>query len=201
MSVTRPRTYAVLTGGAAVIALSVAALASPAVEPAAAVGTVQKPLPPEVQAAIHTQVAADDADQEATRRKRAEMEDARAKAELAAAEQAAREAARAQVLANADQDPKAVAELLLAERGMGEDQFQCLVSLWEKESNWRWNADNPTSSAYGIPQALPGHKMSTAGADWETNPVTQIRWGIGYIEERYGSPCKAWNHSQAVNWY
>ena len=75
------------------------------------------------------------------------------------------------------------------------------LALWTKESNWTVNADNPTSSAYGIPQALPGSKMASAGADWATNPATQIRWGLGYIQDRYGSPCSAWAHSQANNWY
>ena len=74
-------------------------------------------------------------------------------------------------------------------------------SLWTKESNWRWNADNQSSSAYGIPQALPGSKMSANGPDWATNPVTQIAWGLSYIESRYGTPCSAWSHSRANNWY
>lgn len=100
-----------------------------------------------------------------------------------------------------DEDPRTVARALLAEFGFGEDQFGCLDSLWERESHWNIYADNPSSSAYGIPQALPGSKMSSAGADWATNPVTQIRWGLGYIEDRYGSPCGAWGHSQSHGWY
>ena len=67
-----------------------------------------------------------------------------------------------------------------------------------RESGWNVYADNPSSSAYGIPQALPGSKMASAGADWATNPVTQIRWGLGYIQDRYGSPCGAWGHSQST---
>lgn len=98
-------------------------------------------------------------------------------------------------------DPRTVAQALLGEFGFGQDQFGCLDSLWTKESNWTVTADNPTSSAYGIPQALPGSKMASAGADWATNPATQIRWGLGYIQARYGSPCSAWSHSQANNWY
>jgi hypothetical protein len=100
-----------------------------------------------------------------------------------------------------DEDPRTIARALLAEFGFGEDQFGCLDSLWEKESHWNVYADNPSSSAYGIPQALPGSKMSSAGPDWATNPVTQIRWGLGYIQDRYGSPCSAWGHSQSHNWY
>jgi len=96
--------------------------------------------------------------------------------------------------------PRDIAKVLLAKRGWS-GQFSCLDSLWRKESNWKVNADNPTSSAYGIPQALPGAKMSSAGSDWRTNPATQIRWGIGYIAARYGSPCAAWHHSQAYNYY
>lgn len=100
-----------------------------------------------------------------------------------------------------DLAPRELGQLLLAEAGFGQDQWSCLDSLWTKESGWRVDADNPTSSAYGIPQALPGSKMSSEGADWETNAVTQIRWGLGYIENRYGTPCSAWAHSQANNWY
>ncbi len=100
-----------------------------------------------------------------------------------------------------DQDPRTVARALLSEYGFGPDQFGCLDSLYVSESGWRVDADNPTSSAYGIPQALPGSKMSSAGSDWATNPVTQIRWGLGYIQDRYGSPCSAWSFKQGNNWY
>ncbi len=98
-------------------------------------------------------------------------------------------------------DPRDIARALLGEFGFGADQFGCLDSLYTRESGWRVNADNPTSSAYGIPQALPGSKMASAGSDWATNPVTQIRWGLGYIQDRYGSPCGAWAHSQGHGWY
>ncbi|MFC7326762.1 transglycosylase SLT domain-containing protein [Marinactinospora rubrisoli] len=99
-------------------------------------------------------------------------------------------------------DPKDIARAMLADFGWGEDQFSgCLEPLWEKESNWNPSAQNPSSGAYGIPQALPGDKMATAGSDWRTNPATQIEWGLGYIEDRYGSPCEAWAHSQANGWY
>ena len=86
-------------------------------------------------------------------------------------------------------------------RGWEQSEFGCLVALWNKESGWNHVAMNRSSGAYGIPQALPGEKMASAGADWATNPETQIRWGLGYIEGRYGSPCAAWGHSQAKNWY
>jgi hypothetical protein len=100
-----------------------------------------------------------------------------------------------------DEDPRTIAQALLSDYGWSQDQFGCLDSLWERESHWNVYADNPSSSAYGIPQALPGSKMSSAGADWATNPITQIRWGLGYIEDRYGSPCGAWGHSESHGWY
>ena len=100
-----------------------------------------------------------------------------------------------------NEDPRAIARALLPEFGFGSDQFGCLDSLWSRESGWRVDASNPYSSAYGIPQALPGSKMSTAGADWAYNPETQIRWGLGYIAGRYGTPCSAWSHSQSTGWY
>jgi len=89
----------------------------------------------------------------------------------------------------------------VAARGWGEEQYNCLVSLWQKESGWRVNAQNSSSGAYGIPQSLPGSKMATAGADWATNAGTQIEWGLGYISGRYGTPCGAWEKSQASGWY
>ncbi|WP_441294445.1 transglycosylase SLT domain-containing protein [Curtobacterium sp. YR515] len=95
---------------------------------------------------------------------------------------------------------QAIAQEMVAARGWGTDQYNCLVSLWNKESGWRVNAYNP-SGAYGIPQALPGSKMATAGADWQTNPATQITWGLNYISGVYGTPCGAWGHSVANNWY
>jgi uncharacterized protein YabE (DUF348 family) len=93
-----------------------------------------------------------------------------------------------------------IAHAMVLAQGWGEGEFSCLVSLWNRESGWRVNAYNP-SGAYGIPQALPGSKMASAGADWQTNPATQITWGLGYIEGRYGTPCGAWGHSQSSGWY
>lgn len=112
-----------------------------------------------------------------------------------------RTSAMTEVRRLSESDPKDIARALLAEFGFSSDQFGCLDSLWTRESGWRWDADNPSSSAYGIPQALPGSKMASAGADWATNPATQIRWGLGYIRDRYGSPCSAWGHSESHNWY
>jgi len=96
---------------------------------------------------------------------------------------------------------QAIAYDMVKARGWGDDEFACLVALWNRESGWRVNAYNASSGAYGIPQSLPGSKMATAGADWETNPATQISWGLGYIGGRYGTPCGAWGHSEAYGWY
>ena len=83
----------------------------------------------------------------------------------------------------------------------GPTNFTSLVQLWNGESGWNYLATNPSSGAYGIPQALPADKMASAGADWRTNAATQIRWGLGYIKSTYGSPCAAWSHEQAYGWY
>lgn len=96
---------------------------------------------------------------------------------------------------------QAIAQAMLAARGMGTDQFNCLVSLWNRESGWNVYAMNSSSGAYGIPQALPGSKMATAGADWATNPATQVAWGLSYIQGRYATPCGAWAHSENNGWY
>ncbi len=89
----------------------------------------------------------------------------------------------------------------VAARGWPTSEFDCLYALWARESGWRVNAYNASSGAYGIPQALPGSKMATAGADWETNAATQIEWGLGYVSGRYGTPCGAWAHSESSGWY
>jgi hypothetical protein len=98
-------------------------------------------------------------------------------------------------------DPKALARALMPQYGMSPSQFGCLDNIWSQESGWNVHADNPGSSAYGIPQALPGSKMSSAGPDWESNPETQIRWGLSYIQGRYGSACAAWSYKQGAGWY
>ncbi|MCH6229991.1 lytic transglycosylase domain-containing protein [Microbacterium sp. CFH 31415] len=149
-------------------------------------------------------------------------QEAEAKAKAAAAAKAAAEAAAARAAEQAQSQPsapapvfatggavggtspadaQATARSMLSRYGWGDDQFGCLVSLWNKESGWNYRAYNASSGAYGIPQALPGSKMGSAGADWQTNPATQIAWGLGYISGRYGTPCGAWGHSQSVGWY
>ncbi len=158
------------------------------------------------------------AEEEAAEKARQEAEAAAAKAaaEKAAAEKAASSSSSGSSGGGGSSAPfpsgggsgdnsvagaQATARDMLAGRGWGDDQFSCLVSLWNKESGWNYRAYNAGSGAYGIPQALPGSKMSSAGADWETNAATQISWGLGYISGRYGTPCGAWGHSQSTGWY
>ena len=136
-------------------------------------------------------------------------EEKRVAAEKKAAEEkaaqeaaAAAAAAEAQAAANSPEGAKNTARQLMASTyGWGEDQFACLNSLWTKESGWNYQAQNAGSGAYGIPQSLPGSKMATVGADWQSNATTQIKWGLDYISRAYGTPCSAWGHSQAMNWY
>ena len=128
---------------------------------------------------------------------------AAAAARKAAAERAAAaEAARAQAAANTVAGAKdTAASLASSQYGWGTDQFGCLDSLWTKESGCDYRAVNANGGATGIPQALPGSKMATMGADWQTNATTQVRWGLQYISAAYGTPCAAWAHSQASNFY
>ena len=153
----------------------------------------------EVQAE-QVQAAAVEADRVA-----AEAAQAAAEAQAAAQAQAAAEAqAAADAIAagNTVDGAKATAARLAAERyGWGDSQFSCLAQLWQKESEWKYTAYNDNGGATGIPQALPGSKMASAGSDWATNASTQIAWGLEYINASYGSPCSAWSHSQAMNWY
>lgn len=137
---------------------------------------------------------------EAVRQAKLEAErQARLEAERTA--EAEREAAAERASRAAQRDPRSTARAMLGDYGWGAGQFDCLDTLWQRESGWKHTADNPTSSAYGIPQALPGSKMASAGSDWRTNPVTQVEWGLGYIRDVYGSPCAALEHSNANNWY
>jgi hypothetical protein len=114
----------------------------------------------------------------------------------AGAQQAAQPAARQSPAGS----PQQIAQQLLGQYGWA-GEFSCLDSLWTLESGWNTYAENPTTGAYGIPQALPGSKMASAGPDWQSDPATQIRWGLSYIQASYGSPCAAWSHEEAVGWY
>jgi hypothetical protein len=97
--------------------------------------------------------------------------------------------------------PQQIAEAMLGSFGWSPSQFSCLDPLWAHESGWSVTADNAGSGAYGIPQALPGSRMASAGPNWQTDAATQIRWGLEYISGTYGSPCGAWDHEQATGWY
>lgn len=157
--------------------------------------------------AAHT--AAKKSAQEAARKQAAE--DAAAK--KAAAEKAAKEAAeRREAQEAADraaergdfpvQSSYSIGEVQsMARQIVGGGQFQCFSNIVDRESGWDYTATNPSSGAYGLMQALPGSKMSSAGADWRTNPATQIKWGLNYMNDRYGSPCGAWEFWQANHWY
>ena len=127
---------------------------------------------------------------------------------VAAAKKAAAEAAeRKRALANrgylpGTTDPREIARQILKNKyGYGDSDFDCFNSIIIRESMWDIDATNPSSGAYGIPQALPGSKMASVGSDWRTNPATQIIWAIGYMEDRYGSPCAAWSFKRAHGWY
>lgn len=104
---------------------------------------------------------------------------------------------------NRAQRNKLIAREMMMERHRwaSAGQFRCLERLWAHESGWNERAHNGSSGAHGIPQALPGSKMGSAGPGWQNNPRTQIRWGLRYIRYRYGSPCGAWGHFQATGWY
>jgi murein DD-endopeptidase MepM/ murein hydrolase activator NlpD len=139
--------------------------------------------------AVAKQKAAEKAAQEAKEREEAEKE--------AASRSATRDSS-----SFAPQSSYTVAEVqAMARQMVPADQFQCFSNIVDHESSWNYQADNPTSDAFGLVQALPGSKMSSAGADWRTNPATQIKWGLGYMEDRYGGPCGAWEFWQANNWY
>lgn len=152
---------------------------------------------------VRAKIAADEkAQAELLARQRAEAQERAAREAERKAAQERRAAALG--LEAAQQDPMRAAQVLMPDYGFtGDRQWQCLHSLWMGESDWSWSAENPSSGAYGIPQSLPAGKMASAGDDWRTNPVTQIRWGLEYITLSYGTPCGAWEFWQAQNphWY
>ncbi|MFE7710879.1 lytic transglycosylase domain-containing protein [Streptomyces sp. NPDC057486] len=117
------------------------------------------------------------------------------------AERASRSAVRS-ASAFATQSSYTVAEVqAMARQMIPGDQYQCFSNIVNHESSWNYRATNASSGAYGLVQALPGSKMASAGADWQTNPATQIKWGLNYMDGRYGSPCGAWSFWQANHWY
>ncbi|MCW2885673.1 MAG: hypothetical protein QOE54_3904 [Streptosporangiaceae bacterium] len=130
--------------------------------------------------------------------------DAKAAAALKARLQARRDAAKkAAALAKANPTTaqnKALGKQMNALKGWS-GCWPSLLTMWTHESQWNERADNPGSNAYGIPQALPGSKMASAGPRWQTNSATQISWGLSYIKARYHDPCGAWSFWQAHHWY
>ena len=132
-------------------------------------------------------------------------------AEKAKAEQEAKERAEAEAKASrsardasdfAAQSSYTIAEIQdMARQMVPAGQFQCFSNIVDHESDWNYQAVNPSSGAYGMFQALPGTKMESAGSDWRTNPATQIVWGIEYMKDRYGSPCSAWGFKSSHGWY
>ncbi|MBB4897222.1 aggregation-promoting factor C-terminal-like domain-containing protein [Streptomyces griseomycini] len=147
------------------------------------------------KAAAETAIAKKEAAEKAAKAKEEAKE--RAEAKAAASRDAARDASDFAV-----QSSYTVAEVqAMARQMVPAGQFQCFSNIVDHESTWNYRAVNPSSGAYGLVQALPGSKMASAGADWQTNPATQIKWGLNYMNDRYGSPCGAWSFWQANHWY
>ncbi|MFJ8693777.1 aggregation-promoting factor C-terminal-like domain-containing protein [Streptomyces roseolilacinus] len=148
-----------------------------------------------LQAAKDAEAKKAAAEKEAEEKERKEREDREAR------ERASRDAVR-DASSFAAQSSYSVAEVqAMARQMVPGGQFQCFSNIVDHESSWNYRAQNPSSGAYGLVQALPGSKMASAGADWQTNPATQIKWGLNYMNERYGSPCGAWSFWQANHWY
>lgn len=138
----------------------------------------------------------------AKERKEAAEEEAERERERKAAEERANRDSVRDASSFSAQASYTVAEVqAMARQMVPADQFQCFSNIVDHESTWNYRASNPSSGAYGLVQALPGSKMASAGADWQTNPATQIKWGLNYMNDRYGSPCGAWSFWQANNWY
>lgn len=141
-------------------------------------------------------------EQQARERAAAAAAAARERARAAQAEQrAARSAQRQQAAALAAPTATVSGARNYARARLSSAQYQCLSNVVARESGWEHTATNPSSGAYGLFQALPGSKMASAGTDWRTNPLTQMRWGLSYMDSRYGSPCGAWNFWQKNRWY
>ncbi|MGW1406315.1 aggregation-promoting factor C-terminal-like domain-containing protein [Streptomyces sp. NPDC002403] len=153
-----------------------------------------------VEEAARIQAAKDAKSKKAAAEDKLEQE--RKEKKKAADERASRSSIRS-ASSFAQQGSYTVAEIqAMARQIVPADQFQCFSNIVNVESSWNYRASNPSTGAYGLMQALPGSKMSTAGADWQTNPATQIKWGLSYMNSgRYGSPCAAWSFWQANHWY
>jgi hypothetical protein len=151
------------------------------------------------KAAAAKAAAAKAAAQQAAQQQAAQQQAAQ---QQATQQQAAQQTTAQQPAASAPSgSPQQIAQQMLSQFGWSNGQFSCLQPLWALESGWNIYASNPSSGAYGIPQALPGSKMASAGPNWQSDAATQIRWGLTYIQGTYGSPCAAWSHEQADGWY
>ncbi|MEU9979715.1 transglycosylase SLT domain-containing protein [Streptomyces sp. NPDC050856] len=154
-----------------------------------------------IQAAKDAQAKKEAAEEKAERERAAAAEKKKAEEAEKAEERASRSAVR-DASSFAAKGSYSVAEVqAMARQMVPGDQFQCFSNIVDHESTWNYRATNPSSGAYGLVQALPGSKMASAGADWQTNPATQIKWGLNYMNDRYGSPCGAWSFWQANHWY
>jgi hypothetical protein len=137
----------------------------------------------------------------------AEQKRIKAEAKAAAKQEAEEKAAQKRALANRGYepgvtDPREIARQVMKNKfGYDDDDYSCFNNIIIRESMWKIDATNPSSGAYGIPQALPGSKMASAGSDWRTNPATQIIWALDYMKKRYGSPCEAWSFKRGHGWY
>ncbi|MFJ4792722.1 aggregation-promoting factor C-terminal-like domain-containing protein [Kitasatospora purpeofusca] len=193
--------------------------------PVAAVAATTGGISADAQAAAQAQAEAD-AKAQADAQAAAAQAEADAAAATAAAAQAQADAqadAQAQAAAKAQADAKAKSDAAasrsqersalnskpsfsgspreIAAQIVPAGQLQCFNNIVSRESSWNVTATNASSGAYGLVQALPGSKMASAGSDWRTNPATQIKWGLDYMNSRYGSPCGAWSFWQSHHWY
>jgi flagellar biosynthesis GTPase FlhF len=155
---------------------------------------------------VAEETARKEAAKTAQKKREAAEAEAKAKAAKEKAEAEAAEAKSASATADASsfavQSSYTIAQIQSMARSMvSSGQFQCFSNIVDHESSWNYRAVNASSGAYGLFQALPGSKMSSVGSDWQTNPATQIKWGLNYMNERYGSPCDAWSFWQANHWY
>jgi hypothetical protein len=163
------------------------------------------------QAAAHQAAVAQAAVAQAAKRRAQAALTAKREAARKAAQQAPAQQRSGQQLSGQQQaassaptasgSPRSIAQAMLGSFGWSASQFSCLGPLWADESGWSATASNPSTGAYGIPQAMPASKMASAGPNWQTSAATQIRWGLDYIKSTYGSPCAAWSHEEADGWY
>lgn len=190
-------------------------------EATAADSTLLADIPAGQQAQVQTASLTQQADAQAIAADASAKKDAEASARKAAAQTAidkkeaaekaakeAKERAEAEEAASRSsssfpvQSSYTVAQIQsMAQSMVPSSQWQCFSNIVDHESSWNYQAVNASSGAYGLFQALPGSKMSSVGSDWQTNPATQIKWGLNYMDSRYGSPCEAWSFWQANNWY